>query len=377
MVWHGLPTHQLRLLVGVWQNIYLLEHQGHLPDRRHAVRGGLGHLRRLRSCRRGSLEVFSFSKTHPYNYKIRCPTRKFLNPDLCPEWTEAFLLENNALADVERDIEEQMDGHTIKGFCSLYGVLITQLWGQAMAEQGHLYPGLALVRPSASSFTSRQASEASAAQEAQYHVQAATGEAEHPRPSSPPPYPTLQGHSGTKRATRWEDSEIHYLKYLMELSIPLKTMLAKFHVRFGDYRTSQSLQTQMKLLRRAARARGDRDALPSAAAAPQKPSGPPEAPEQVEFPLRPASPEPDPPKVSRQRHTSSRKQSAAFTYLKDEGEAKREHLRSLLNSCNSWHQASSAMKTRFGDKGSTQVFQTIAILESMDTSRLSSRNRIP
>ena len=35
------------------------------------------------------------------------------------------------------------------------------------------------------------------------------------------------------------------------------------------------------------------------------------------------------------------------------------------------------MKTRFGDKGSTQVFQTIALLESMDTSRLSSRNRIP
>jgi len=70
-----------------------------------------------------------------------------------------------------------MDGHTIKGFCSLYGVLITQLWEQAMAEQGHLYPGLALVRPSASSFISRQASEASAAQEAQYHVQAATGEA--------------------------------------------------------------------------------------------------------------------------------------------------------------------------------------------------------
>lgn len=35
------------------------------------------------------------------------------------------------------------------------------------------------------------------------------------------------------------------------------------------------------------------------------------------------------------------------------------------------------MKTRFGDKGSTQVFQAIAKLESMDTSRLSSRNRIP
>ena len=195
--------------------------------------------------------------------------------------------------------------------------------------------------------------------------------ADHPRPSSRPPYPTLQGHSGTRRATPWEDSEIHYLKYLMELSIPLKIMLAKFHVRFGGYRTSQSLQSQ------AARARGDRDALPSAAATPQKPSGPPEAPEQVEFPLRPASPEPDPPEVSRQRHTSSRKQSAAFTYLKDEGDAKREHLRSLLNSCSSWHQASSAMKTRFGDRGSTQVFQTIAKLESMDTSRLSSRNRIP
>lgn len=106
----------------------------------------------------------------------------------------------------------------------------------------------------------------------------------------------------------------------------------------------------MKLLHRAARARGDRDALPSATAAPQKTSRPPEAPEQVEFPLRPASPEPDPFAVSRQRHTSSRKQSAAFTYLKDEGDAKREYLRPLLNSCNSWHQASSAMKTRFGDK---------------------------
>jgi hypothetical protein len=161
------------------------------------------------------------------------------------------------LADVERDIQEQMDGYTIKGFCSLYGVLITQLWEQAMAEQGHFYPGLALVRPSASSFISQQASEASAAQEAQYHVQTATGEAGHHRPSSPPPYPTLQGPSGTRRATRWEDSDIHYLKYLMKLSIPLKTKLAKSHVRFGDYRTSQSLQTQIKLLRRAARARGD------------------------------------------------------------------------------------------------------------------------
>ncbi|KAH8882390.1 hypothetical protein GQ53DRAFT_772504 [Thozetella sp. PMI_491] len=207
-------------------------------------------------------------QTHPYNYKIRCSTRKFLNPDLSPEWTNAFLLENNALADAERDIQEQMDGHTIKGFCSLYGVLITQLWVQAMAEQ------------------------------------------------------------------------------------------AKFRVGFGDYRTSQSIQTQMKLLRSAARARGDRDALPSATAAPQKPSGSPEAPDQVEFPLRSASPEPDPPAVPRQRHISSRMQSAAFTYLKDEGDAKQEHL-------------------SFGDKGSMQVFQTIATLESMDTSGLSSCNRIP
>ena len=165
-----------------------------------------------------------------------------------------------------------------------------------MAEHGHLYPGLALVRPSASSFISRQASEPSAAQEAQYHVQAATGDADHPRPSSPPTYPTLQGHHGTRTVARWEDSEIHYSKYLMELLIPLKIMLAKFHVRFSDYRTSQYLQTQMKLL------------------------------------------------------SQSRAGARA--------------------------EASSAMKTRFGDNGSTQVFQTIAILESMDTSRLSSRTRI-
>lgn len=316
-------------------------------------------------------------QTHPYNYKTRCSTRKFLNPDLSPEWTRAFFLANNVLADVERDIQEQMDGHTIKGFCSLYGILITQLWEQAMAEQGHFYPGLALLRPSASSFISRQAKEASAAQEARCHGQAATGEVTHHRPSSPPSYPTLQGHSGTRRATRWEDSEFHYLKYLMELSIPLKTKLAKLHVRFGDYRTSQSLETQMKLLRRAARAHGDLEALPSATAAPQKLSGPPKAPEQVELPLRPVSPEPNPTAVFRQRRTSSRKQSAAFTYLKDEGDAKSEHLRSLLSSCNSWHQASRAMKIRFGDKGSTQVFQTIARLESMDTSGLSSRKRIP
>lgn len=110
--------------------------------------------------------MFFLQQTHTYNYKIRCSTRKFLNPDLSPEWTKAFFLANNALADVERDVQEQMDGHTIKGFCSLYGVFITQLWERAMAEQGHFYPGLALVRPSASSFISRQASEASAAHEA-------------------------------------------------------------------------------------------------------------------------------------------------------------------------------------------------------------------
>ena len=175
-----------------------------------------------------------------------------------------------------------------------------------MAEHGHLYPGLALVRPSASSFISRQASEPSAAQEAQYHVQAATGDADHPRPSSPPTYPTLQGHHGTRTAARWEDSEIHYSKYLMELLIPLKIMLAKFHVRFSDYRTSQYLQTQMKLLSQSrAGARAEIE-TPCHRQVRRRKSrqGRPRLRSRSNF---------HPPEVSRLRHASSRKRSAAFT----------------------------------------------------------------
>ncbi len=168
-----------------------------------------------------------------------------------------------------------MPGYTIKGFCSLYGVLITQLWEQAMAEQGQFYPGLALVRPSASSLISRQAAER---------------ETDHPRPSSPHPCPALQGYTRTKRATRWEDSEINYLKYLMQLSISQKTSLAKFHARFGDYRTPHAFETKLKMLRRAELAGGDEAVLLSAAAASQKPSVPPGTSEEIEFPLQLASP---------------------------------------------------------------------------------------
>ena len=60
--------------------------------------------------RRLSGSVF-LQQTHPYNYKIRCSTRKFLNPDLSPEWTKAFFLANNALADVEKG-HTRTDGRT-------------------------------------------------------------------------------------------------------------------------------------------------------------------------------------------------------------------------------------------------------------------------
>lgn len=75
-------------------------------------------------------------ETHPYNYNFRCSTRKFLNPDLSPEWTKAFLTANDALSAVEMDMQKHMDGYNIEGFCSMYGILITQLWEQAMTELG-------------------------------------------------------------------------------------------------------------------------------------------------------------------------------------------------------------------------------------------------
>lgn len=77
----------------------------------------------------------------------------------------------------------------------MYGILVTQLWEQAMTEQGHLYPGLALVPPRAATPAPRRASEASAAQESQDRVEAATDESDNPPlpylPSSAPPYPPL------------------------------------------------------------------------------------------------------------------------------------------------------------------------------------------
>lgn len=130
-----------------------------------------------------------------------------------------------------------------------------------MAKQGHFYPGLALVHPRIATPTPLQASKASAAQEAQDCVQAATDESGNLPPSSPPPYPPLKGHPITRRSTRWEHHEIDYLMYLMELSIPLREMLDKFHGRFGEYHTLQSLETQIKLIRRAARARPEQDTL--------------------------------------------------------------------------------------------------------------------
>ncbi|KAH6981350.1 hypothetical protein BKA56DRAFT_673753 [Ilyonectria sp. MPI-CAGE-AT-0026] len=320
---------------------------------------------------------------HPYNYKVRCSTRKFLNPDLSPEWTKAFLKANDALPAVEKDMQKRMDGCNIEGFCSMYGILITQLWEQAMTEQGHFYPGLALVRPRAATPASRQVSEASAAQEVQGRVQPATDKSDNPPPPSPPPYPPLKGHSTTRRSTLWEHQEVDYLKYLMELSIPQKEMLAKFHGRFGEYRTLQSLHTRIKLLRRAARARAEQDTLPIETTArtlqddpvqPKSLTSP--QPMQQEPSLRQASLEPDTPKVSRHRDTTSRKQSAARKYLEDQSDAKRKLLRSLIQTCDNWNQVTSAMKARFGTKGSMQVFQTIASLEKMNASRVSARNHI-
>ncbi|KAL7949189.1 hypothetical protein V8C42DRAFT_362561 [Trichoderma barbatum] len=114
---------------------------------------------------------------HPYNYNIRCSTRKFLEPDLSPEWTKASMTADDALSAVERNMQKHVDGYDIGGFCSMYGILITQ---QAMTEQGHFYPGLALVRPRAATPAPRQASEASAVQEARDRVQAATDESDNP-----------------------------------------------------------------------------------------------------------------------------------------------------------------------------------------------------
>ncbi len=70
-------------------------------------------------------------------------------------------------------------------------------------------------------------------------------------------------------------------------------------------------------------------------------------------------------------------QSAASTYLKNESDAKLEHLRSLLTSCRNWSQAGRTMKIRFGGKGSVQTCQTIARLEGMDTSGFASSKPIP
>lgn len=316
-------------------------------------------------------------ETHPYNYEIQCSTLKFLNPDLSPEWTKAFLAANDALFAVERDIQKHMDGYNLKGFCSMYGVLIIHLWERAMADQGHSYPGLALARPRAATFARPQTSEASA-------VQDDADEPDDPALGSPPPYPPLSGHPVTRRSTLWEDQEIDYLNYLMELSISQKEMLAKFHRRFGENRTLQALATQIKLLRRAERVHAEQDTLPLENTVPTYRDDPvqPEPPTssepiQQQAPTLPeTSPVPDISNVVRPRGTASRMQSAVRTYLKDQANEKREHLRTLLPDCDGWDQVTSAMKEKFGPKGSKQVFQMMAKGEKMDTSRVSARKPI-
>jgi len=300
-------------------------------------------------------------ETHPYNYKVQCSTRKFLNPDLSPEWTKAFLTAKDALEAVESEIQDHMGGYNIEGFCSMYGILITQLWEQAMSERGYFYPGLALVSPCAATFATRLTSDETAAHEAQDHVQnqAPTDESGNQRPPSPPPYPPLKGHAVTKKCTKWEANEMDYLKYLMRLFIPQKDMLAKFHGRFGQDRTLQALVTQVKLIRKDMLGQTEQETLQ------KKPS------------VRPATLEPDTPKVSRERDNAARTQSAASTYLKDQGDDKCEHSRSLLQTCDNWDHVTSEMKTKFGPKGSQQVFTTIARLEKMDTSRMSASRLIP
>lgn len=331
-----------------------------------------------------SLSGTAFKReTHPYNYETQCLTRKFVNPDLSPEWVKDFLLANDALSAVERDIKKDLKGYDIGGFCAMYGILITQLREQAMAEQGHFYPGLGLVRSQATTCAPHQASESFTAQETQACLEPVTDEPDNLLPRSPPPYPPLRGHAVTKKSTRWEPHEINYLKYLMELSISQKEMLTKFHGRFGEYRTLQSLTTQIKLLRRVARTRGKQDTSPienteqtlwDKTSQPDSLDSP--QPMQKESPQRPVSLEQKTTRQpTRQRDTTARKESAARTYLKDQGDEKCEYLQSLLQAHDSWDPITRAMKERFGNKGSTQAFQSIASLEKMDTSRLSGRRR--
>jgi len=70
--------------------------------------------------------------THPYTSKAECAIGSFLNPDLCPRWTNWIMTKNDAMAKVLKWLPVRYGVHvTAEKIKQSYGILIPVLWEEA------------------------------------------------------------------------------------------------------------------------------------------------------------------------------------------------------------------------------------------------------
>jgi len=251
--------------------------------------------------REGLADNVLLCQTHPYSYQSKHPTDTLLNPDLCPRWVEELLSATGALRSVEMGIRGRMHGIGIKGFCDMYGILISRLWEESMYQPSHRYQdfdqthsgGEVLAPCEDSDLTNtaslpRVPSPLSLGLETRVsnrqmtldnlnyeddepfrmndlQAPAATSIFTQPLPLtapkppdssgspspplSPPPHSPLRGDT-TKHLRRWDPKEDDYLGYVMKLDLARDTKIEKFQARFGPHRTKASLAGRMRHLRK-------------------------------------------------------------------------------------------------------------------------------
>ncbi|KAI0399748.1 hypothetical protein F4802DRAFT_537396 [Xylaria palmicola] len=91
----------------------------------------------LREALNGSVLA---TATHPYNYSLDVVTTKYLNPDLCQEWTQELLTTQTNLEKIKADLQQSPESITIEALCSRYGILIPQPWEESTFHFGaHVY----------------------------------------------------------------------------------------------------------------------------------------------------------------------------------------------------------------------------------------------
>ena len=70
--------------------------------------------------------------THPYTSKAECAIGSFLNPDLCPRWTNWIMTKHDAMAKVLKWLPVRYGVHvTAEKIKQSYGILIPVLWEEA------------------------------------------------------------------------------------------------------------------------------------------------------------------------------------------------------------------------------------------------------